>query len=309
MEIRELEIFLAVVDAGSFQSAAERSFCSQSTVSETVRSLERSLGVELFDRGHRPARLTGPGEILAGDARRMITLAAELRDRVRADSDVITGSVRVGTYSSATTNFLAELLPRFRADHPLVEVKLVEMGGTDLPVAAENGQLDCFLRQTTPPLPEARFRAHPLWREPFQAVVTPGHPLAARPGPVRRAELAGAALIVTGRFLPGGLLAHPFWSSMGTTNIAYEVSHPHSLVALVRAGLGVGVSTLLGLRTAGTDGLHVTVVDDPIAVRDVALFVPCLTPPSRQAKIFIDYAAGFPVPPGCTVLGAGAPSH
>ncbi|MEQ3552747.1 LysR family transcriptional regulator [Pseudonocardia nematodicida] len=303
MQLRELALFLAVVDSGSFQAAAERSFCSQSTVSEAVHALERSLGVDLFDRSHRPARLTHSGEVLAADARRLVAFAAETRDRVRADSDGVIGSVRVGTYAIATTNFLADLLPRLRADHPLLDVTLVETGGADLPGVAENGQVDCFLRQTTPPLPATRFETRPLWREPFLVVAPPDHPVARRPGPVRPSDLATLDLIVTGRFKPAGLLAHPFWSSMGATNVAYEVSHPHSLVALVRAGLGVGVSTLLGVRTADTTGLHIAGIADTTAVRDVSLFVPRFTPPTRQTRFFVDYASGVAPPSGCSLLG------
>ncbi|HVL09263.1 MAG TPA: LysR family transcriptional regulator, partial [Burkholderiaceae bacterium] len=58
MTLQQLETFFWTVTLGSFAAAAERLYTTQSTVSMRVRELERNLGVELFDRSLRSARLT-----------------------------------------------------------------------------------------------------------------------------------------------------------------------------------------------------------------------------------------------------------
>ena len=63
MEIRQLEYFLMVNQAGSFTRAAERLFVSQPAVTNAVRSLEEELGIQLFDRSQKLAVLTAEGRI------------------------------------------------------------------------------------------------------------------------------------------------------------------------------------------------------------------------------------------------------
>ena len=63
--MQQLETFFWTVTLGSFSAAAEKLYATQSAVSMRVRELERTLGVELFDRTHRTARLTPKGRELA----------------------------------------------------------------------------------------------------------------------------------------------------------------------------------------------------------------------------------------------------
>ncbi len=62
--MRHLRYFLAVADAGNFSRAAERLHLAQPALSQTVRRVEHTLGVRLFDRHPHGARLTADGEAL-----------------------------------------------------------------------------------------------------------------------------------------------------------------------------------------------------------------------------------------------------
>ena len=69
MDLRQLEYVIAVVDEGGFTRAARSVHVSQPALSQAVRSLERELGVELFNRSGRTVALTSAGEALLGPAR------------------------------------------------------------------------------------------------------------------------------------------------------------------------------------------------------------------------------------------------
>ena len=68
----QLETFLRVADAGSFNKAAEESYITPTAVIKQINLLEESLGVKLFDRSHRGLTLTKAGRSMYQDARYII---------------------------------------------------------------------------------------------------------------------------------------------------------------------------------------------------------------------------------------------
>lgn len=110
MEIRELRVYVAVVDEGGLSAAARRLHVSQSSVSETIAALERRLGVPLLVRSRGGARETEAGRRLTDGARRLLMAHDRLRAEVVADPGV-SGTVRVGV----PLELPAEFLPRATA--------------------------------------------------------------------------------------------------------------------------------------------------------------------------------------------------
>ncbi|MGH7425620.1 MAG: LysR family transcriptional regulator, partial [Candidatus Methylomirabilales bacterium] len=74
MDLNKLRIFHAVAEAGSFSAAGRLLYLSQPSVSAHIKDLEREVGVALFERLRRGARLTTAGDALASYARRIFAL-------------------------------------------------------------------------------------------------------------------------------------------------------------------------------------------------------------------------------------------
>lgn len=109
VEIRELRIFVAVVDAGGMSAAARNLHMGQSTVSETVSALERELGTALLLRGRSGVQPTESGLALAQGARELIHLHDHLRARVASTAQ--TGSViRLGVPLELPADFLPHVV-------------------------------------------------------------------------------------------------------------------------------------------------------------------------------------------------------
>lgn len=83
METRQLQHFLAIADAGTFTSAAERLHISQPGLSSSIRALEHSLGVRLFVRTRKRAELTEAGRELYSGARRALATLDALESQIR----------------------------------------------------------------------------------------------------------------------------------------------------------------------------------------------------------------------------------
>src|SRR6201995_761293 len=136
MELRQLAVFVAVAEEGSFTRAADRLHVVQSAVSAGVRNLERELGASLFDRSTHRVELTNAGEALLPEARATLTAATAARDAVDAVRGGIRGTVLLGTMQAQGMRAVGgpDVLARFRHDHPLdrVHVRHAAGGSTEM---------------------------------------------------------------------------------------------------------------------------------------------------------------------------------
>jgi len=142
--LQQLETFFWTVNLGSFAAAAERLYATQSTVSMRVRELEKSLGVELFDRTRRTAQLTPKGRELMDYAGRILDLSTELEHRIAA-SEAVSGSVRFGVAEVVTTTWLPHLIKLIATRYPNVRLEIEEALTSELMDNLHEGQLELVL--------------------------------------------------------------------------------------------------------------------------------------------------------------------
>src|SRR3982074_31622 len=94
LDFELLRAFVAVADCGGFHRAAERLNLTQSTISQQIKRLELETKRPLFRRTTRSVALTDDGEMLLGDARRLLQLEEAARHRLAAPR--LSGTVRLG---------------------------------------------------------------------------------------------------------------------------------------------------------------------------------------------------------------------
>lgn len=143
LDTDQLRSFLAIVDAGSFTKAAERVNKTQSAVSMHIRRLEEQLGVALFVKQGRGAKLTSEGEQLIDFARRI--MQAEAGAMAALSRKGLKGSVRLGIPDDYAEAFLADILTRFNHRHPLVEIAVSCENSVELGTLVQAGAVDIAL--------------------------------------------------------------------------------------------------------------------------------------------------------------------
>lgn len=124
MTFAQLQTFLTVAEAGSVHAAAERLVVTQSAVSTSLATLQRSLGLKLICRAGRGIRLTQAGVVYAEYVRRVFGLLDEARTAAGGGTDASRGELRLASVTTAGEQILPNLLARFRQRYPHVGIHL-----------------------------------------------------------------------------------------------------------------------------------------------------------------------------------------
>ncbi|WOB10194.1 LysR family transcriptional regulator [Piscinibacter gummiphilus] len=229
MELSDLRIFVAVVDAGGVSKAADRLHRVQSNVTTRIRQLEEKLGAQLFTRRGRRVVLAEAGQNLLPYARRLLALAQEAREA--AAPNVPSGQLRVGAMESTAAARLPKALHHLASTHPLLNVALRTGNPGELAAAVLDGSLDCAFVTEQPDM------------RPFCAEVAFSEPLVlVSSRKVRLVRATEVDLVVFEQGCPHRQrleqLAAERSLRVGQTS---EIGSYHALLACVSAGMGVSI--------------------------------------------------------------------
>ena len=114
LNLRSLNIFVQVVESGGISPAARQMGLTQSAVSQTIASLEQSLGVQLFDRDVRPMALTPSGTILLDKARNLLLSAREAIQAARQPASIILPKLNICFVETIAGTIGLELVSRIQ---------------------------------------------------------------------------------------------------------------------------------------------------------------------------------------------------
>lgn len=194
MEIRQLEIFLALAKELHFTRAAKRVHCVQSNVTTQIRALEDELGAPLFDRLAKRVTLTDAGKRFVPYAERVLSAIEEGR-RIAAANTAPSGALFIGSPESLLTYRLPGVLGSFRKRYPRVELTFRPYMQEGLMHSIESGQLDLAVCMVDTVADEG-LKSVRLRTEKLLFIVDPKDPLAAKKR-VQPQDLNGQTLLVT----------------------------------------------------------------------------------------------------------------
>ena len=126
----QLETFLCVAEAGSFNKAAERLYISPPAVIKQINLLEESLDLQLFVRTHRGLQLTSAGRSLVQDAKYIIQYCKDSVTRAKNAMQAGESVIRIGTSPMTPAQVLVDLWPRLQEDCPGTKFQPVPFDNT-----------------------------------------------------------------------------------------------------------------------------------------------------------------------------------
>lgn len=176
LDSRQLRAFQELARQGSFTAAAKNLNLTQSAVSHSIKALENTLDVSLFQRLGKSVRLTPPGEVLLKHADRILSRMTRAQDEITLLERPGHGRLRIGATVTISQYVLPSVLRELRESFPNFDINIatadsrelmrqLEIGDIDVAVALENSYSD-------------KLNAERLFEDQIQMAVSPMHPFA-----------------------------------------------------------------------------------------------------------------------------------
>jgi DNA-binding transcriptional LysR family regulator len=194
LELRQLRYFAAVARERNFTRAAETLHIAQPPLSRQIQQLEDELGVVLIERGSRPVRLTDAGRLLYEQAVQVLGRVEEIKAMTRRLREAERSHFSIGFVASTLYGRLPDVIRRYRAARPHVELTLVELTSLEQIAALKEGRIDVGFGRI--PLDDPAVHRLLLRNERLCAALPSAHPLLSRAGSLRLDDLADEPLVV-----------------------------------------------------------------------------------------------------------------
>lgn len=283
METSRYRAFLAAAESGSFTKAAELLNYSPSGVSQLITAIETELGFTLFNRYKKGVSLTVNGEKLIPVVRELL-YQEECIYQIAADiKGVVSGDVRIATYSSIASNWLPEVIKDFKKDYPGINITLMEGVKNEIITQLDERKADiAFVSRPA----KADYDWVHLDNDPMIAVLPKSHPLAdCKAYPL--ADCINEDMIIPALGYDEDLTAM-FKRNNIKPSIQYRTIECFAAMAMIEKGLGMSIMNELITRNYKCDVARVPL--SPPEKIELGVAVPDLKKASPAVKTFFEYA-------------------
>ena len=282
MNIQKYLAFLKTVEYGSITKAAEILSYSQSGVSRMIQDIEKEWGLSLLERSRGGVRLTSDGMKLLPYIQSLCTEYDALQKQVQELKGMESGLIRIGTFSSAATHWLPNIIREFQKDYPNIEYELLLGDYTEIETWIQEGRVDCgFLR--LPTLPE--FDTIFLEQDDFLVILPENHPLTKKEK-IFLSDLGKEPFLLLEKDknteISDFFRKHDF-----SPNVHFTLWDDYAILAMVESGMGISLLPRLILKRIPYR-VEVRELDVP-AYRDIALVLRSQKTAPLAVKRFLEY--------------------
>lgn len=268
LSLARLRVLSVVAEHGSFSSAALALDYTQSAVSQQIAALERECSCRLVERLPRGVRLTPAGQVLIGHAQGILASVTAAEVELAAIAGLRGGQLRMASFPSAGATLMPLAIGIFRAQHPDVELSLIEAEPNELVTRLGAAELDLALLfdfGVGEPAWPGELESLVLFEDPMFVALPGDHPLATRPR-LRLHDLSEEAWVQTSQDSQCAQhVVHSCHAAGFAPRTAFYSDDYQTVQGLVAAGVGVALIPALALtnvrediavRSLSTAGLH-----------------------------------------------------
>lgn len=244
-----LSTFLAVAENSSFREAGAQIHLSLPAVSMQIKQLEDRLGVALFHRTTRKVALTREGEQLMISARKAMAELDVAFSVIQRVADLNQGNLSFACIPTVAGTRLPPLMTRFSRDFPGVTVQVREVSQPDLLAAVRKREVDFGIG--IQPQAGGEFECQPLFDDDYVAVFPVDHPFAQR-RTVSLKHLAKTRLLALGGSQFRQHIIEEAQKENLSLDLSYEFTHVNTVIAMIDAGMGVGILPSIAIPQRST---------------------------------------------------------
>ena len=241
LDTRRLRVFLVVAEELHFSRAAQRLHLSQPALSQQVRLLERSLGVDLFVRTSRQVALTAAGEALVQTAPRVLHELDGAVDAAQQAALGVTGRLTIGSVRTGLASIVPDVMREYTRAHPAVRFEVMHMDTSLQLRALVERSIDVGIVRAASPTRSLVIEQ--LVSEPLVLALPSGHRMAGHER-IDPADLAGERFVSWPRYLGADFsdIVVAFCREHGfSPSVVNEGGDIDTQLALVAAGFGVSL--------------------------------------------------------------------
>ena len=237
-------VFRTVLEQGTFYKASVVLNVTPSAISHSVNQLESELGFQVFVRSRTGVKLTPDGQKILPLIQEIINDQNRLEQVAQQIQGLDTGLIRIGAFSSACINWLPPLIQTFAKSYPQVKISVRQAGFNEITEAVKSGQLDLGL--TMLPENDLGITVEKILEDeiyciaPMNFQVKNGHS-------VSEEDLVNYNFILQQSDYDLDTKAALDHYSIKSTAIQFSIDD-QSIVAMVEAGLGLGILPALALQ-------------------------------------------------------------
>ncbi|MDO5143522.1 MAG: LysR family transcriptional regulator [bacterium] len=296
MELRHIRYFLAVAEELSFTRAAEKLMIAQPPLSRQIRDLEEELGAPLFIRQTHALRLSEEGQLFRQYALQVMTLVDQSVSGVREMHQGLHGTLYLATVEGNAPHLISEWIAGFHALHPHVQYDLWNGNSDDVTTRVMRGLSELAL--IVAPFNTEGLDGLPVYREPWVAMMSSDHPLAAYPGDaLPLAMLRDEQLIIPSRQSRQLEIGEWFTRIGIVPHILCRMSNTINAIELAMHGVGVAIypasnGNMPHARAGQANPICVKRLTEPSVTAQYVLVRAKNRPLSRVAGEFLRYIKG-----------------
>jgi len=259
--IQQMEVLIALIEAGSFTRAAGKLFLSQPSLTKQIQNLETAAGTRLVNRGSTGISLTPEGRILYDYARRVLRLREEAKERIGRIKEQESGHIYISASTIPATYILPRLLGHLKKTYPDMHVHIQTHDSEEALQTVLNDQAELGLIGKDPV--NKKLIVDRLWQDRLVLAVSIDHPLA-KNGTVTVEELAGVPFIVrergsATRDIVEDCFQKHFGINFSRFNIVCEMGSSEAVKEAILAGLGVSILSVFAIERELKQGMLATV--------------------------------------------------
>lgn len=271
-----LRYFRETVRCGSMRQAAEQLHVAPSAINRQILKLEDQMECKLFERLAEGVRLTAAGEVLY---RYVLRLERDL-DRAMSEIDDLRGlrrgHVAIVCEDGIARDFLPDVLADFHREFPKVTYTVDVMAALGVMGSVVDGTADIGIAMAPPRRTDISVEQEAAM--PIGVIAAPDHPIAARDS-LKMSDLVQEQMVQMREGSGGGTLLYSLISGWTARPSFIETNASDAVTNLVKAGLGVGVRSPIGVMREIRAGELVFV-----PIRDPVIEAPLLTVYAKQGR-------------------------
>jgi len=165
MNIQQFNYVLAVAKFRHFETAAEKCYISQSTLSTMILKFENEIGITIFDRKKRPMEITDEGSKIIERLKIITNEIADLEEVCKEIKGEITGKIKIGCIHTVTPYLLPLILPELSEKYPELTIEVKELTTNNIIDLLKLRELDIGIIST--PIDEPELNEYPIYKEPY----------------------------------------------------------------------------------------------------------------------------------------------